>query len=596
VEGLQTTKSKIIQNFPAPFNFYRSFLHSDHLHFGIWPQDKQDLTIEEAQQLMFETVAKFFPKPPARILDVGCGLGLSSALMAKRGYDVAAISPSKEMIEYARKTYADSGARFMQLDFYDEDSQVFQDEKYDIILFQESSQYLGEPTRFIKKARNLLRDRGLLIISDEVSYDRSIKKETAVHMVTEIITALAENGFCITENQKIGERVMKTCDVAIQGLEAIFCSQTGDFKGDNLLIFLEGWKREKGWYSTGQMGYEIFVAKKDFFFIRQYAPPDEIQILEMFKEVFSVDRSLSHWIWKFAKNPYGTFGISEAFSDTGRLVVHYGGHYVPFYNATGVGPQAFISYQGTDTMTRPEVRNIGMGKTNLLSRTAHHCFSKFLEGRVPFAYGFNTGKIKILGKRYLGYNYFDEVVFRVRDFVNNPFRKPYGLRLFRRYRVNEIHSCTSEWDDFFGRVRHSYKLLVKRDSEYLKWRYLDCPDKDYKIYSVHRGKKLVGWSVFLRMDKSLVWGDALFDNRFPESVIHLLHFVQESFIGTDCKRIEGWFSRNPQWWNDILDRLGFAVKEEPNRLSFCYKIFAMPDMSKVLSQFLYYSSGDSDLF
>jgi hypothetical protein len=72
--------------------------------------------------------------------------------------------------------------------------------------------------------------------------------------------------------------------------------------------------------------------------------------------------------------------------------------------------------------------------------------------------------------------------------------------------------------------------------------------------------------------------------------------VQQSPIGRGCKRIEGWFSRNPQWWNDILDALGFAVEEEPNRLSFCFKIFSKPDMSEVLEKFLYYSSGDSDLF
>ncbi len=568
-------------------------LFSGHMHFGFWPEDKPNMTLEDAQQLMFETVAGFFPKPPVRVLAVECSPGIFAAIMAKRSYLVDAISPSEEKIVDAMET----SVRFIQMGFYDQDSPLLREDQYEAILFLESAPHIGKPQQFVPRARSLLREKGVIIICDEVCYDRSIKEETAAFLASEITTALSEAGFCIVERRVIGGQVRKTCDVVIENMEKMLLSKDDrDAAREDLSFFFNEWRKRREWFFRGQLGYEIFVARKDQFLIKPYTPGDEIHILDMFKEVFRVDRSLAHWKWKFALNPYGTHAISEAFSPEERLVVHYGGYYVPFYNGTEIGPEEFVSYQGSDTMTRPEVRNVGIGRTNLLSRTAHHCFARYLEGRIPFAYGFNTGKIKILGKRYLGYNYFDEVVFRVRDFINNPFTKPYRLRLFREYRIDEIHSFTAEWDDFFERVKGSYKLLVKRDSAYLRWRYRDCPDREYRIFSVRRGKNLVGWSVFALKESTVVWGDALFDRHYPAGVYHLLYDVQALFTRQGFHCMEGWFSEHPHWWNEILDALKISRETEPNRMSFCYKIFMLPDMSGVLEKYLYYTMGDSDLF
>lgn len=252
-------------NLPEPFNFYKAVLTGDHLHFGLWPADRPELSLEDAQQFMFETILGFFPAPPVSILDVGCGLGLSAAIIAGKGYNVDAISPSGEMIDYAVDHYGKSGARFSQLDFYDEDIHILQKDRYDVILFQESSQYLGQPHNFITRARHLCKDHGVVIISDEVCYDRSIKTETAVHMASEIAATLAANGFCLIENRKVGDRVGKTFDFAIRLFKERFNDLvTGDpAKSGGLKFFFEGWKKQKEWYATGKMGYEIFVARKD---------------------------------------------------------------------------------------------------------------------------------------------------------------------------------------------------------------------------------------------------------------------------------------------------------------------------------------------
>lgn len=592
--------SDIFQKLPMPFNLYRLIVNSDHLHFGFWPDEKPGLTMEEAQQHMFEKLISFLPEPPARVLDVGCGLGLSAYLLALRGYVVTAIAPSSELIEYARQRYGDSSVDFKALDFLGNNDSILAKESFDVLFFQESMQYLSPLDKAIKKARYLLKDSALIVIGDEVCYDSSIKSETAVHMATDYTVTLSENGFRIMENQKLGKNVTPTCDFVINGLSESFSKpESTSLDTDarkNLPVFLNGWKKQKTWYLNRQMGYEIFITKKDRFFIRQYHAGDEREILLMFKEAFNVDRSPEHWNWKFRDNPYGSYNISEAFSDEGVLVTHYAGYPVPFYSAIADMPGTFLSYQIGDTMTRRSFRNIGTGKTSLLARTANHFYAKFCKESIPFTYGFNTGHIKKLGMRYLGYKYIDPVTFWTKDIMRDPFKPPKLLsRLFSGLTVEEVHHVTDEWDSFFDRVCASYKLLVKRDANYLRWRYINCPDKVHRIFTIRRKGRLTGWSVFTRKENRLVWGDALFDRAYPESVPYLLYrLLGEYFSGTET--IEGWFSCHPEWWSSQLKKIGFSITPEPDNLTPGFATFERPSLLETLQAHFYYTMGDSDLF
>jgi SAM-dependent methyltransferase len=583
---------------PQPFGFYRYILKSDHLHFGLWTE-APELSMEDAQDRMFTRLLSFFPTPPATVLDVGCGLGYSAARLSQIGYKVTAIAPSPELIEYASDRYGKSGAEFRVLGFLDDDAVVFSDESYDIVFFQESAQYLRPLDSALRKARRILRDKGMVIIGDEVCYDKTLRPLTSVHMSADFTVALAENGFRILENEKIGEDVSPTCDFIIDKFVRNFDEIVSRFNGPDisgqLLFFLEGWKKQKEWYAKKQMGYEIFVARKDHFFIRPYAQGDEHRILPTFNSLFHVNRSPEHWYWKFRDNPYGSHKVALAFSDSVPLAAHYAGYPVPFHSADGSSTD-FVSMQIGDTMTSPEVRNVGLGKTGLLARTAGYYYAKFCRQEVPFIYGFNTGHIKKLGMRYLGYTYISPVTYWVKDLAKTPLNRP-GLlsRLLSGFTVEEVTSVGDEWDGFFSRVSPSYRLLVRREAEYLKWRYLDCPDRVHKIFSVRKKGRLIGWSVFALREKKLIWGDALFDNLYPASLPYLLHTVLNSYF-PDAATVEGWFSRHPEWWSRLLEENGFTVTSEPDDLTPCFVIFGDQSIREKLEDRLYYTWGDSDLF
>ncbi|MCX8069858.1 MAG: class I SAM-dependent methyltransferase, partial [Thermodesulfovibrionales bacterium] len=113
------------KDLPEPFGYYCFFLNSDHLHFGLWQDDMPiGVSLEEAQDNMFLFLSSFLPPPPATVLDVGCGLGYSAALLSEKGYEVVAIAPSPELIKYANEKYAGYGVTFREISFFDDDKEI----------------------------------------------------------------------------------------------------------------------------------------------------------------------------------------------------------------------------------------------------------------------------------------------------------------------------------------------------------------------------------------------------------------------------------------------------------------------------------------
>jgi ubiquinone/menaquinone biosynthesis C-methylase UbiE len=75
-------------------------------------------------------VSAFFPPPPARVLDIGCGAGRSTIALAERGYSVVAIDLSQALLKIARDRYPALDFRAM-----DATNLLFDDGTFDAALF-----------------------------------------------------------------------------------------------------------------------------------------------------------------------------------------------------------------------------------------------------------------------------------------------------------------------------------------------------------------------------------------------------------------------------------------------------------------------------
>ncbi len=323
---------------------------------------------------------------------------------------------------------------------------------------------------------------------------------------------------------------------------------------------------------------------------REYRPGDEPAILDLFARSFHQQRSIEHFRWKYERNPFGNEHSSVTFDESGRLVAHYGGYVVPFFDR---GDER-VAHQIGDIMTDRSVRHVGLGPTSIHGRNALHFYQQFCDRRIAFNYGFSTATSQKFAIRFLRAERVEAAPYRLRDLRSNPFLRIGRLHRWQRgYRLEPVTNVDAEYDRFFARIAPAYGFLVRRDARYLRWRYLDAPAAPYRIVAIRKWRRLVGWSVFRLRENRLIWGDALFDSGHTDAVEVLLRHVVPS---DRVEWIEGWFPQRPAWFAAVLDRLRLIGKPEPQDLALMCVPFTMSDAVERMRQDLYYTLGDSDLY
>ncbi|MDQ2797584.1 MAG: methyltransferase domain-containing protein [Actinomycetota bacterium] len=103
------------------------------------------------------------PSAPARILDVGCGTGTLSVLLASEGYAVTGLDLAPQMVAAARVKAAAAGVEvtFEQGDAADPAGEP---EAYDVVLSRHLLWALPDPGRAVGRWVRLLRPGGHLVL------------------------------------------------------------------------------------------------------------------------------------------------------------------------------------------------------------------------------------------------------------------------------------------------------------------------------------------------------------------------------------------------------------------------------------------------
>ena len=61
--------------------------------------------------------------------------------------------------------------------------------------------------------------------------------------------------------------------------------------------------------------------------------------------------------------------------------------------------------------------------------------------------------------------------------------------------VRPVGSFSDEYDDLWLKARSSYTTCVRRDARYLRWKYLACPFREYRVLEARKGGTLSGYAV-----------------------------------------------------------------------------------------------------
>ena len=326
------------------------------------------------------------------------------------------------------------------------------------------------------------------------------------------------------------------------------------------------------------------------FTIRRFQRGDEARILKLFARSFGTERSIEHWRWKYEDDPYGAERISVAFDGNGELVAHYAGYPVAFR----IDGRDAIGNQIGDTMTDPSIRHIGRGPTSLLGRTALHFYENFCENRVAFNFGFNVSNIQKFSLKFLRSTRVENVFYRLRDLRQNPLRPLSRLERYARgVGLDLVDDTSPEWDSFWTRVEKQYAFLVRRDAQYVRWRYLLRPDVRYTVVAIRKWRTLAGWLVLRLRNGRLAIVDMLLDADLAETFETALRHLAPIYA---TSVIEMWCPPRPRWLHELLLSLRFESQPEPQDLSVMCVPFLDGTAPFRMADSLYYTMGDSDLF
>ncbi|NMD85673.1 class I SAM-dependent methyltransferase [Victivallis vadensis] len=171
----------------------RYLLHTDHLHYGFWPEDLP-VSLENlprAQDLYSQFLCDHLPEGVTTILDVGCGTGHNAELLLERGYQVDCVSPSPYLSEVTESKLKGRGHLYNCI--FEE---LPEGKKYDMLLFSESFQYIQLDGIF-ERFKKYLNPGGAVMIADFFRIESNSGRKSAMgggHRLSRFRERLAEAG------------------------------------------------------------------------------------------------------------------------------------------------------------------------------------------------------------------------------------------------------------------------------------------------------------------------------------------------------------------------------------------------------------------
>jgi SAM-dependent methyltransferase len=97
-----------------------------------------------------------------RVLDLGCGEGYGTDVLASAAREAAGVDLAPEAIYHARRKYRRDNLRFLYMDIYD---LKLEEGSFDVVVSLQVIEHLHQPDRFMEEIHRVLKPDGLCVIT-----------------------------------------------------------------------------------------------------------------------------------------------------------------------------------------------------------------------------------------------------------------------------------------------------------------------------------------------------------------------------------------------------------------------------------------------
>jgi hypothetical protein len=245
------------RDFYYPLNVFMHILtHEEgdvaYLHYGLFESESDSLPA--AQERSTELLLSRLPPPPARLLDVGIGLGTTLQRLTSMGYDAHGITPDAKQVAMARQRYGDvlpiECVGFEQYPL---------PASFDAILFQESSQYIDSQALFARAREQT----GHVIVLDEFAL-RPLEFPGALHGYDTFVAAARDHGFTLTEEMDLSKKAPLSVEyfmVRLPRYRDLLIRDLG-LTSQQVDDLLESGVTYRELYRQGAYGYRLLVFRR----------------------------------------------------------------------------------------------------------------------------------------------------------------------------------------------------------------------------------------------------------------------------------------------------------------------------------------------
>lgn len=486
-----------MKDFSFPLNVYARLLELEdggveYMHYGVF--ETEDDSASAAQRRASDLLWQHLP-PPCRLLDVGVGLGTTLRRLTDAGYAVTGVTPDAAQINFIRNRHGDAVrtecTRYE--DFSEGLGAAGQAGNWDAILFQESAQYINDLDLF-DQADRLLGERGEIIVMDEFMLCRDDENVGHLHYLEHFLRLAERFGFTVSAQLDLSTKAAHTVDWLLAAVDrnALTLQSELGVSAEQLAGLNASNRAYREQYGAGRYGYFLLRLTREqrphWHLGRVAGAERQSEMRQLFAEVFGHAMSEAHWAWKYGDGRGVGIGVWQQEplapdeAATPRLVAHYG------------GTTRDISYFGApakalaccDLMVAEAGRG-SLSRKGPVFLSAATCLEQTLGYGAKHLVGFGLPNERAyrLPER-LGL--YASCLGRIVEAVWPARRQRPALRLALREIVATDRSVDAAIDVCWAAMQADLGdyIIGVRDAAYLRHRYLQHPDKQYRLFALKR--------------------------------------------------------------------------------------------------------------
>lgn len=233
--------------------------------------------------------------------------------------------------------------------------------------------------------------------------------------------------------------------------------------------------------------------------VRRYREGDENGIVDLlnlaWKTRFGKWHSLEYWHWKYKQNPAGPPIIWLA-EENNQIIGHYG--IIPVIMKIG-NSYMTGSFSG-DAATRPDHQGRGV-----FSSIVNKCSQDAAEKGFQITYGFANTNLGAIYKRYERRGHISFIKSVVKLLNSRPGPRKLKKRMISTnisnaivpgpLKIERVDRFDQRIDELWDVLSRNFAIIVKRNEQYLNWRYAENPEKKYLIYQAEKDGDILGYCV-----------------------------------------------------------------------------------------------------